>query len=240
MIRFAICDDEPKWIETALEIVDKFFTERSIEIVIETFDSAQLLLETATMQNKQFNVMILDIDMPDIDGFDAAEKLKLLYPDMLLMFYTAHEQYVFDSFRFQPFRYIRKEYAARELEPALLAASQIIEVSADRFVELRSLDRTYNIKSSEIIYFETNKRRCDVYLKDGSIINVRKTIKELFNEVGSDNFVMIHSGAAVNIKYISNYSNYDVTLETGTKLPVSRPRSKEVKAAISDYWRKRI
>ena len=54
MIRFAICDDEPKWIETAREIVDKFFTERSIEIVIETFDSAQLLLETATMQNKQF------------------------------------------------------------------------------------------------------------------------------------------------------------------------------------------
>lgn len=238
MIRIAICDDEPKWLNTARDIVDKLFIEKSIEITIETFDNAKLLLIAA--HNEPFNILILDIDMPDINGFDVAEKLNELYPDMLLMFYTAHGQYVFDSFQFQPFRYIRKEYAVQELKPALLAASQVIKVCTDGVVELKSANKTYIVKISEILYFETNKRKCDVYLKGGNAINVRKTIKEFFKEVGSENFVMIHSGAAVNIKYISCFSNYDVTLKNGVRLPVSRPRSKEIKTAISEYWRKRI
>lgn len=187
-----------------------------------------------------FNILILDIEMPDINGFEIAEKIKELFPDMLLMFYTAHEQYVFDAFKFQPFRYIRKEHAACEFKSALLAATQIIEASVDRFVELKTADKTYSVKTSEIIYFETNKRRCDVYINDGSVINVRKTIKELYTETGSDNFILIHSGAAVNAKYITCFSNSDVTLESGKKLPVSRTRSKDVKAAVSDYWRKRM
>ena len=238
MIRAAICDDEHKWIDVARDIADNFFREKSIKNTIETFDNAKPLLKAAG--DKHFDILILDIDIPDINGFDAAEKLKELYPDMILMFYTAHEQYVFDSFRFQPFRYIRKEYAERELESALHDALRIIKGKSDRFIELRSAERSYSVNISEILYFETNKRKCDVYMQDGNIIKIRKTIKALFSEIGSEDFVMIHSGAAVNIKYISCFSNCDVTLSNGTRLPVSRPRSKEVKAAVSDYWRKRI
>ena len=239
MIRTAICDDEQKWIDIARDIADNFFRERSIKNTIETFDNAKLLL-TAAEQNKPFDILILDIDIPEINGFEAAEKLKALYPDMILMFYTAYEQFVFDSFRFQPFRYIRKEYAARELGSALLDALRVIKVRSDRFIELKSADRSYSVNISEILYFETNKRKCDVYLQDGNMIKIRKTIKALFSEIGSEDFIMIHSGAAVNIKYVSCFSNYDVTLGNGTRIPVSRPRSKEVKAAVSDYWRKRI
>lgn len=239
MIKVAICDDEPEWINTAQDIVNNFFKEKSIEFSIETFDNANLIL-TEMEHNVSFNILILDIEMPDINGFEIAEKNKKQFPDMLLMFYTAHEQYVFDAFKFQPFRYIRKEHSAREFNPALFAATQIIEASADRFMELKNADKTYNVKISEIKYFETNKRRCDVYINDGSVINVRKTIKELYNETGSENFILVHSGAAVNVRYITCFSNSDVTLEGGKKLPVSRTRLKAVKAAISDYWRKRI
>lgn len=238
MIRAAICDDEHKWINTARDIADNFFRERSIENTIETFDNAKPLL--TAVSDRRFDILILDIDIPEVNGFEAAEKLKALYPDMILMFYTAHEQYVFDSFRFQPFRYIRKEFAERELESALHDALRVIKVRSDRFIELRSADRAYRVNISDILYFETNRRKCDVYLRDGNMIKIRKTIKALFSEIGSEDFVMIHSGAAVNIRYVSCFSNSDVTLCNGTRLPVSRPRSKEVKAAVSDYWRKRI
>lgn len=239
MIEIAICDDEPEWINTARDIVEKFFNEKTIAITIKTFNDAKQLLDAAA-QSDTFDILILDIDMPDIDGFNAAEELKTLYPDMLLIFYTAYTQYVFDSFRFQPFRYIRKEYSTRELEPALLAAAQVIECHTERLIELKCPDGTQVFKTSDIVYFETNKRRCDIYLKNDIMINVRKTIRELFSEIGNDNFVMIHSGSAVNIKYIRCFSNCDVTLNNGKRLHVSRPRSKDVKAAISDYWRKRI
>lgn len=44
MIRVAICDDEPEWINIAQDIVNNFFREKSLEISIETFDNANLLL----------------------------------------------------------------------------------------------------------------------------------------------------------------------------------------------------
>ncbi len=236
MYRIAVIDDEPVWIEIIRGIVNEFFDSRSMEIQIDVFDNSQLLLDAMTEKKEAADIVILDIDIPNINCFEIAEKLKELYPDIIFMFYTMHEHFVFDSFSFQPFRYIRKEYAARELKPALDSALQVIENRAEKFIMLKSLNGISNIEISEIMYYETNKRRCDVYLKDGSIINVRKTIKELYSEIGSDNFVFLHRGAAVNVRYIKSCSSYDLTLENGIKLIVSRNRIKDVKAAFTRYW----
>ena len=234
--KIAVIDDEPVWIEIIRGIVNDFFESRSMEIQMDTFDNAQLLLDAMTEKKEFVDIVILDIDIPSINCFELAEKLRELYPDIIFMFYTMHEQFVFDSFSFQPFRYVRKEYAARELKPALDSALQVIENRAEKFIMLKSQNGISNIEISEIMYYETNNRRCDVYLKDGSMINVRKTIKELSAEIGSDNFVFLHRGAAVNVRYIKVCSTYDVTLENGTKLIVSRNRIKDVKAAFTRYW----
>lgn len=234
--KIAVIDDEPVWIEIIRGIVNDFFESRSMKIQMDTFDNAQLLLDAMTEKKESVDIVILDIDIPNINCFELAEKIKELYPDIIFMFYTMHEQFVFDAFSFQPFRYVRKEYAARELKPALDSALQVIENRAEKFIMLKSQNGISNIEISEIMYYETNNRRCDVYLKDGSMINVRKTIKELSAEIGSDNFIFLHRGAAVNVRYIKNCSAYDVTLENGTKLIVSRSRIKDVKAAFTRYW----
>lgn len=234
--KIAVIDDEPVWIEIIRGIVNDFFESRSMVIQMDTFDNAQLLLDAMTEKKESVDIVILDIDIPSINCFELGEKLRELYPDIIFMFYTMHEQFVFDSFSFQPFRYVRKEYAARELKPALDSALQVIENRTEKFIMLKSQNGISNIEISEIMYYETNNRRCDVYLKDGSMINVRKTIKELSAEIGSDNFVFLHRGAAVNVRYIKICSAYDVTLENGTKLIVSRNRIKDVKAAFTRYW----
>lgn len=238
MIRIAICDDEPKWINTARNIINNLFGEKSTEVAIETFDKATPLLATA--QDEPFDILILDIDMPDVNGFGAAEKLKELYPNMLLMFYSAHEKYVFDSFKFQPFRYIRKEKAEQELKTALIAAAQVIESRVDKLIYFKCQDGIRVTKMSDIMYFNVNKRKCDIHLNDGSVIDVRKTIKELFSEMVEGCFVWISNSAAVNIGYIDIYSPHDITLRNGTKMAVSRTRIKNVKAAITQYWRKKM
>ena len=68
----------------------------------------------------------------------------------------------------------------------------------------------------------------------------RKTIKELYNQLENEDFVQIHSGCVVNARYIDQYSSFDITLDNGKRLIVSRRRMKDVKTKVLDYWRDRV
>lgn len=239
MFKIDICDDEQLWIDKARDIIGEFFKDKQ-EIELNFYDNSKDLINKIITKKEYSDIVILDIDMPGMNGFETARILKDTYPDIILLFYTSHEQYVFEAFQFQPFRYIRKAYAETEIKLALEAVWNIIECSNEKYITLKGTDETINVKISEIMYFETNKRRCDVHLKDGNTINVRKTIKELYSEVDSVGFVMIHSGAVVNVRYIKSYSSYDITLNNGERLVVGRNHIKSVKTAIAKYWGSKI
>ena len=66
--------------------------------------------------------MFLDIDMPGISGLEIAKKLREENSDIILIFVSAHEQYVFESIEYSPFRYIRKSRIEKELFLDLKAA----------------------------------------------------------------------------------------------------------------------
>lgn len=238
MIKIDICDDGQLWIDKARDIVGGYFKGKQ-EVELNYFDNSEALINKIVNKKEYPDIVILDIDMPKLNGFETAKLLKDTYPDILLLFYTVHEQYVFEAFQFQPFRYIRKAYVETELKLALEAAWHLIENSHEKYITLKSTDETIKVKISEIVFFETNKRRCDVHLA-GRTINVRKTIKELYSEIDSPEFVMIHSGAVVNVRYIKSYSSYDITLENDERLVVGRNHTKSVKSALAKYWGSRI
>ena len=238
MIKIDICDDEQLWIDKARDIVGEYFKGKQ-EVELNFFDNSKALINKIVNKKEYPDILILDIDMPELNGFETAKLLKDTYPDILLLFYTVHEQYVFEAFQFQPFRYIRKAYVDTELKLALEAGWHMIENRYEKYITLKTFNETINVKISEIVYFETNKRRCDVHLV-GKTINVRKTIKELYSEIDNPEFVMIHSGAVVNVRHIKSYSSYDITLESDERLVVGRNHIKSVKSALAKYWGSRI
>ena len=92
------------------------------------------------------------------------------------------------------------------------------------------------IKHSDIMYFETAARKVGIHLSNGEVLAVRKTIKELCEELNNEDFIRIHSGCVANVKYIDKFSSYDITLDNGEQLIVSRTRVKNVKTALMNYW----
>ena len=235
MIKIAVCDDGNNWLNEAVKIINSYLCAKCEDFGIDRFESSDCLLNAIFDKKRIPDILMLDIEMPGINGFEIAEKIRKIYPELILIFCTAHEQFVYDSFRFQPFRYIRKEYANQEIPTALSAALQVLEKRFDKSILLKTADGIRLIAINDIIYYETEKRRCNVYLCDESVLNVRKTIKELTEEIDSDYFVKIHSGAVVNAKYIKSYSGYDLTLDNDTRLIVSRGHIKDVKSAVLKY-----
>lgn len=112
MIRAAICDDDPTILDYLHEHISKEFRRQGAEIQIDKFTSGQDFLNAHKAES--FNAIFLDIDMPEISGFDIAEKINEI-GEPLIIFVTSHDELVFSSIKFRPFRFIRKTYLNNEL-----------------------------------------------------------------------------------------------------------------------------
>ena len=122
--------------------------------------------------------------MPGISGLEIAKKLREENSDIILIFVSAHEQYVFESIEYSPFRYIRKSRIEKELFLDLKAAYARLGEMQDSYIVIKTSEADVRIKHSDIMYFETAARKVGVHLNNGEILNVRKTIKEL--EISKD------------------------------------------------------
>ena len=187
MLSIAICDDQQDSLETIEEELHRSSKNLNVEIETHLYTDGNDMLGQMKNNKDYFDVVFLDIDMPKISGLDVAAKMRSINQEILLVFISAHEQYVFDSIDYSPIKYIRKLKMHDEIELAL-----------------------------------------------------KKANKCLYEELDDEDFVQIHSGGIVNVKYIYEYSGYSITLDNETKLVISRSRLKEVKAQMARYWRNRV
>lgn len=239
-INIAVCDDEPTSLESIKNMI--IDTSKRLKVCPEilTYNNGKQVVDIVCNKKEFFNILFLDISMPGFSGMEAAKRIREKNSDIILIFISAYEQYVFHSIEYNPFRYIRKERMEQELPLALKAAYLYVEQNKDMFIIVKTEKKELRIKKTDIMYYETEGRKIRLYMNTGNSFLVWKTIKGFYQELCDKNFIRIHSGCVVNAKYIDQFSIYDVILDNGKHLAVSRTRIKEVKSAILYYWGEKI
>ncbi|MBD5089821.1 MAG: response regulator transcription factor [Clostridiales bacterium] len=239
-MRIVICDDEVISVQNIKNKIIDVSKKLKVYPEIITYDSGTQVVEMMCNRKKSFHIVLLDIELPDISGLEVARQIREADSDIILIFISAYEQYVFDSIEYKPFRYIRKERMEQELPLALKAAYLYVEQNKNKFIIVKTDKGEVRIKRSDIMYYETEARKIRLYMNTGNSFFVWKTIKGFYEELCDKNFIRIHSGCVVNTKYISEYSLNEIILDNGKHLAVSRARIKEVKSAILHYWGEKI
>ncbi len=236
----AICDDDPKIASRLEHNINMIYKRLKVDFSISIFENGTDLIDMIKKDEIRYDILLLDVDMPGISGLEVARILREINEDIIIMFISSYEKYVFDTFEYNPFRYIRKSRIKEELNLALRSAYTLYQKRKRRHITIKSEQGEYRVEISEIFYFEIENRKLYVYLTDNRVFSMWKTIKEFINEIGGDDFVKIHSGCAVNMKYIKEYTNYDVILDDGKVLPVSRTGIKILKDELTRYWGENI
>lgn len=239
-INIAICDDEVTVLKYLKNMIMNISKELKVYPKVSIYDKGKQLIDIVSSRKKVFNILFLDIEMSDISGLEVAKYIREINTDIILIFISAYEQYVFRSIEYNPFRYIRKKRMEQELPLALKAAYLCVKQNEDKFIFVKTEKGEVRIKKADIIYYETEERRIRLYMNNGTSFLVWKTIKGFYQELSDNSFIRIHSGCVVNTKYIQQYTLYDIILENGKHLSVSRTRLKEVKSAILHYWGEKI
>lgn len=233
MIRIVIVDDDKYSIQSCMECI-KSMNISNLDI-IDCFESGEKFLNEVLVKKEQYDIVILDIDMPETNGFDVAKKINELEDDTIIMFYTAHEQYVFKAYEYQPFRYIRKEFAKEELPFALKCAIEKIDNRNERSIMIKTDGSELRIMIKNIEYFEKYEHNIDIFLYDKNNFKVRMTLSQLYELISDTSFIYANKSAVVNMKYIEKITADDIFLKSGKIIPISRRNYKNIKADFSKY-----
>lgn len=227
MMRAAICDDESTMLDYLYEHISKEFKQQNADAQIEKFISGKDFL--SSHKSKPYDVAFLDIDMPEINGFEIAEQINNI-AETLIVFVTLHDELVFSSLKFRPFRFIRKEYLDKELPETL--ESIIIEIAKKKSgvkFALQTKSGETSVNLNNIIYIEIYGHWLRVCLKNGETLECYGSLSNFEKQLDEYDFVRTHKSFLINSKYIFSIEKNQVVLDDKTVIPLSRYKVDAVK-----------
>jgi DNA-binding LytR/AlgR family response regulator len=243
--RVVIVDDEHAARAQLREVIDAMPELAVIAEISNGADAIQAINEHAP------DIVFLDIDMPQVDGFSVAQATEhLMYQ---LVFVTAHHQYALRAFETQAIDYLLKPARPSLIEKCLekILRQEVLSLdtqSSDSIAETIVLEDGGTrrvIKTKHVIYIEGLGRYRRIHLSaEGAFIHQlptllsNTTLDEFTAKLNSYGFLRVHRSYLINLSLVTTLKSsgrqYNVFLHgTDREIPVARPRVKATKVALS-------
>lgn len=229
-IKTIIVDDEQLAIDYLRVELQRHHAD--VEIVGEFLNP---LLAQEFMLTNSIDLLFLDIEMPHINGISFLEKMG--YVPFQVVFTTAFSQYALNAFKLKAVDYLLKPIDMADLGAALETVRQKIKTKnlPSRLVisDQNSLEL---LKLEKIMYCTADKNYTHIFLSDNSKKTISKNLGEFEKSLIPPKFLRIHQSHIVNVDFvvkIQKGDNFDILLENGTVLPISRQRRKEIMDILS-------
>lgn len=235
MIHIAICDDDAEMVAGHKNVVEECLKQSESAGQITTYTSSDNILYDITEDDKFYDLVLLDIEMPGFSGMEVAEKIKPFLPNAKVIFITSHIEYAIDAFELFVFRYVPKQDKDRRLPLAVSDAIRLLELEDGKAYTIQTNSRLEKIPYKDILYIMKDGKNAEITGSSG-VSKVRKTLQQVFDEIGAEEFIFIDRGCIVNIIHVMQIKDGMAVLKNGESLAVSRSHLQEVKDQINAYW----
>ncbi len=240
MLQIAVCDDEPLSLRHIEAETRDCLEKQHIFPMITTFASGPHLL-FALEDGAFFDLLLLDIEMPEISGMELARRIHERLPHSLIIFVTAHFKYAVDAYELNIFRYIPKNQLASRLYHAVADAAAILETQDTRSYVIHNQSRMERIPLKSILYLLREGKNSVFHLSEQSeAIRLRRSLTEIHTELPTEEFVFIDRGCIVNLRHVTGIVQADCLLTDGSRLPVAQSRLSDLKKKLNLFWCRKI
>lgn len=224
-----IVDDEQAARENISAILSAIDPETTILEAQGVLDAKKIV----TFENP--DVIFLDINMPDYNGFDLLELINC--ENIIIIVITAHldhsiqaiRKHVFD-FLLKPFGFSTMRETLSRIKNEQLRRSNSTEAQTNKNLIFKTKTEVYYLLPEEIVYFASDNNYTNIITASGQKILLSKTIKLIEAELAEfDNFIRVHRSYIVNADYISKFNSSDssIKLNNGISVDVSDRKRKE-------------
>lgn len=235
-IRTLIVDDEPLARSNIAVLLRR---DPEIEIVGECGSGVEAL---TAIPKARPDLVFLDVQMPECDGFDVLEMLGNDLP-VAVVFVTAYDQYALQAFEAGALDYILKPFDNARFDLALARAKQRIARSKDTTppgkperLAIKSVGQVLFVKLSEIDWIEAADYYACLHVGPKTHL-LRRSMSELEKELDPAVFARIHRSTIVNMDRVRGLRSgedgeYEVLLESGTRLRLSQRYRKQLQSRM--------
>jgi two-component system LytT family response regulator len=190
------------------------------------------------IQTLKPDVVFLDIEMPEMNGFTLLEQLDDI--SFSIIFITAYNEFALKAFRFSALDYLLKPLDSRELTEAVnkaekrhrtdhrqieLLKSQLQGGQLPQKIAIPSHGGVEFVELKDLVYCEADSNYTKLFLTNGKNYLLSKTLREVQEVLEERNFLRVHRQYLINLDHIKSYHKGDaayLVMQGDTNIPVAK------------------
>lgn len=230
MIRIAIVEDDQAYARSLQKYIERYEQERQTRFALTWFPDGE---EIVTPYKAEYDLILMDIEMPFMDGMTAAKKIREVDTEVVIIFITSNPQYVMRGYEVEALDFVVKPINYFAFSQKLERAIRRMGRRRERFLVITGRDGMVRLPLSEIYSLEVYDHEMVYHTARGDF-SERRTIREVEEILGGDHFFRTGKGTLVNLAWVEGISGGTVRV-AGRDLPVSRAKKKGLMDALNNY-----
>jgi two-component system, LytTR family, response regulator len=230
-----LLDDEQTGLEYSKTAIASFVPEQNIYAASSAVGAMRIL------ESRPVDLAFLDIEMPDTNGFSAAEYIHSTYPQIKIVFLTGHVELGAKSFDYEPLDFLTKPIDVMRLSKTLNRYESSRKVAAGRkgLVAVDTGAGLVMLSPENILYISKEKRKTVIHCadRDYTVKNSLEEMEAVFEDFGmfrSHQSFLVPLDRIVSVQPADFGKTYTVQLSCGLRVPMSRSQYGKLRDRLTD------
>lgn len=234
MINIAIVEDTESDSDMLVFYLNQWGESIGEQLYISTYCCA---LDFLTNLKNQFDLIFLDIKMPDKNGIDVAKTIRKNDDNVIIVFTTTMKQYALNGYEVDALDFILKPISYERFCALMRKClGRLAKNKTDsKFIAIHVPDGTFQIDINSIVFVESLGHNVIYHLVNGQTLKKRSTLNEEEKQLPEIQFARCNVSYLVNLKFVQKIEGEYVKIYGGA-LKITRSRNSEFRKAFVNYF----
>lgn len=230
MLRIAVVANDGNASDQMQTFIRRYARSEGLEVFLDEFDHADKFL---TQYKPIYDIVFMEIELPRLNGMDAAKRLRNMDSNVVLIFVTAFARYAIRGYEVDALDFVLKPLNYYAFSLKLERAIQRVRQRSGKQIALKTSNGVRCLEIRQIFYLETKSRMLYYHTSTG-VYSVRGSLQSAEQMLMEYSFAKCNQCYLVNLQHVTDVRD-DYVVVAGTKLEISRRNRKTFLDAVVAY-----